>query len=253
MIPIPFAELQALLAPKGIDLQKQLDDHVAFMVRSGAVKEKDADQYRDNFQTISVRKSELEAIPQGYKPMLFVDDMTPTESAKAFDIPSFGQMLSNFTKRDPNNPEISLPNQSPSGLARLTFSPNVGDLTPGHLTGESANTGLNQMKQGKHFMEPAQWFQLFAECLDKAITELNLGEGKQWRDMNDKERKAILANEKIDKYLLDASTWTQFPDYRKQFGYVLSLFWHSYSRWVLVNHWIPSRALGSYGVRPSIG
>src|SRR3989339_778460 len=81
-----FVELSALLTPKGVDLQKQLDDHVGFMVRMGTIEVDKADAYRAKFQTISVRKGELENIPQGYKPMLFVDDKTPSQSAKAFDI-----------------------------------------------------------------------------------------------------------------------------------------------------------------------
>ncbi len=251
LIAIPFAELQTLLAPKGIDLQKQLDDHVAFMVRMGVVS--DAGQYAANFNTISVRKSELETIPQGYKPMLFVDDMAPGESARVFNIPLFGQELSNFTKRDPNNPDKIFPNQFPSGLARLTFTPNVTNL-PSSLTDKKADTRLDEMKQGKHFMEPAQWFQFFAECLDKAIRELNLGNGEEWKDMDKEKRQAIMQDRRIDQYLPDATTFTQFPDYRNQFGSVLGLGWNPGLRGVSVGGWGPEDDThDDLGVRPSLG
>ncbi|MBI5152393.1 hypothetical protein HZA39_02570 [Candidatus Peregrinibacteria bacterium] len=254
---MPFEKLKTLLAPKGIDLQKQLDDHVSFMVRMGVLNEKDAEQYCAKFQTISVRKSELENIPKGYKPMFFVDNMTPVQAAKTFitgqDINLYEcSTLADFTKRDPNNPDKILENQSPSDLARLTFTPNVRNLTK-NLTGKKADTRLDEMKQGKHFMEPAQWFQMFAECLDKAMTKLNLGNGKQWGDMNDEERKAILANTDIDQYLPDLTTWTQFPDYRNQYGSVLDLNWDPGGREVWVSSWSPGSVGGSLGIRPSLG
>lgn len=248
---MPFSELATLLAPKGINLQQQIDDHVDLMVRRGIVPEIEAVEYSAKFDIIHIRKNELENIPKGYRPMLFVDNMTPVQAAKAFDVPLFGQELSDFTKRDPNTLK-PLENQSPSGLARLTFTPDVTNL-PSNLTGKSANTRLDQIKQGKKFIEPAQWFQMFAEGLEKAIKELRLGNGKDWKDMTAEERQAIMKNSDIDQYLPDAQTWTQFPDYRNQYGSVLGLYWDPGSHEVDVDCWDPDDPDGGVGVRPSRG
>ncbi|MFA6550883.1 MAG: hypothetical protein WCT36_06065 [Candidatus Gracilibacteria bacterium] len=246
---MPFAELKYFLALKGVDLQEQLDSHVDFMARMGAVV--DVNAYRAKFQTICVRRSELENIPQGYKPMLFVDNMTPDESAKAFGVPLFGQKLSIFTKIYPRTFKPFL-GQSFSRPARLTFIPNAANLTS-DLTDRSADFRLMEMNQGKHFMEPAQWFQMFAECLDKAIRELDLGDGKEWKDMDEKERQAIMNDKRVDLYLPDVKTLTQFPDYRDQYGFVLRFHWSDYYRKVGVYNYSTILACREFGVRPSIG
>ena len=102
-------------------------------------------------------------------------------------------------------------------------------------------------------MEPAQWFQFFAECLDKAIRELNLGNGEEWKDMDKEKRQAIMQDRRIDQYLPDAETWTQSPDYRNQFGSVFGLGWNPGLRGVGVDDWDPGDTSDYIGVRPSLG
>lgn len=256
LTPVPFTELAALLAPKGINLQQLSDDHVAMMVRRGIIKETEADQYRAKFQTISVRKSKLENIPQGYRPMLFVDDMTLVQAAERFiqtqDI-GFCEdaKLADFKKVDPKTRK-PLKNQTPSGLARFSFTPDAANLTS-DLTGKTADSCLKQMQKGVRYMEPAQWFQMFIEGFEKAMKELNLSNGKDWKNMTKEEKQAIMQDKRIDSYLPDAKTFTQFPDYRNQFGDVLTLHFSPDAREVEVDSWYPDFTSGNVGVRPSLG
>lgn len=250
---VPFAELARLLAPKGMVLRKQLDDHVQFMLNSGAILEQDAELYREKFETIYVRKEELNNIPQDWRPMLFVDDMTPVQAGKTF-ITDQGIYLkewidlSEFRKVNQKTKE-PYRNQIPSGLARLTFTPDITSLTR-DLTGKNADYHLEQMKKGMRYLQPQQWFQLFAENLQKAMKELGLGNGKALKDMTLEEKQKIINDTRIDQYLPDAVTWTQCPDWRDPAGGVLRLRWHPGFRGVGVDDGHPQRADGGLGPRP---
>jgi hypothetical protein len=256
-VPMPFAELESLLATKGVNLTQELNDQANRELNRGHITAKEIETYKAQFQTIYVRKEELRNLEPGQVPMLFVDNMTPAETAQKFIIGAgigyYDDLgLDNF-KRINHYTKSPRKNQKSSGVARLTFTPDITNLTP-DMTGESADNGLEAMKGGKHFLQPQQWFELFRRGLEKAINELNLGKGKAWKDMNVKERKKILKNREIDTFLPDSKTWTHFPEWRNSDGETLVLYWGCEGREIFVDSWNhPKIGNRDNGERPSVG
>ena len=264
-VPVPFAELKVLLDSRGIDLQKELDDYIQRETnRRGVVKKTEVGKWRAKFRTIHVRREELENLQPGQMPLLFIDDETPVWSARrlihdaGIPFPEY-EMLYDFKRFDPWTEEPRK-NQTPSGAVRLTFITKVQNLSS-QMTGRSADQNLKQMKAGRHFLQPQQWFELFRRGLETAMHELSLGDGKSWKDMNGEERQEILRNKKIDNYLPDILTWTQFPEWINMqgrdpaefSGRVLSLKWDFDNRSVKIHQWSSSFADSTLGPRPVIG
>lgn len=253
--PMAFDDLSALLTPQGVDLTKELEAHISFMVNGGALPESGAETYKQQFSTIYVRTEELAQIPEGYRPMLFIDNVTPAQAAEKFiTTPGINlyeySTLANFNRVNPHTGKPRK-NQTPSGRARLTFTPNVTSLTQ-DLTGKSANNRLEQMQNGARYLQPQQWFQLFNEGLQRAIMELQLSD-KPWKNMTAQEQQETINNKRIDSYLPDASTWTQCPEWRDANGDVLFLCWSPDYRWVGVGYDSADAALPDFGARPAFG
>lgn len=253
--PTSFSDLAAFLTPRGIDLGRELDAHMWHMINGGALPASRAAAYREQFKVIHVDKKGLTDSLPGYRPILFIDDMTPVQAAERFTdgmSVNFYQyaVLAKFTKIDPITKKAHN-NQQPSGHARIIFTPDVKN-TGRDITNRRADSYLEQMRQGARFCQPQQWFQLFNESLQKAIAQLGLS-NKAWKDIDSNERRAIINNTGIDPYIPDNTLWTQFPDWRNERNISLYLRWHTIIRSINVDDDTPDRANPSLRPRPVIG
>ena len=235
LTPVSFSELSALLAPKGINLAEELDMQIQRELDRGHITEEEIESYKARFETIHVHIDEIQDISEGDIPMLFIDDMTPLQAVDKLlrgtgitvtdGLNGSIASVENFKRVDPEK-RIPEKNQQPSGLARLTFTPNMTNVEP-----TLPDDDFMSMRKERHFIQPQQWCEMFRRGLENGMKELGLGNGKSWKDMTREEKYYIFKDTRIDAFLPDSTQMTVFPEWRiereKLPAIDMSMFWRS--------------------------
>lgn len=264
-----FAKAREFLSAHGIDLEAKRVERVKDALRWGEVTKRAADKFGASFDAAEVSEADLKAVVKRLeaKPnlkqrvILGIDNATPEQG---FDIRIVKARIRNhiwqrFSDYRRVNPKTRKPleNQQPTGKAGITFLPQLLNLPP-ELRNISPNDQLNKMKYGTKYLGPNGYMIWFRQCLDEGIRalypEVNIDKLSP-ADYRKLIEKAIL-NKKLDPYLPDTETGTQFSDLRhKDDGAVPDLYFlpHSADRKVVLNDSDPGNPLAGFGGRDALG
>jgi hypothetical protein len=270
-----FSEAAEFLREHGIDLEAHREDEVRSAIRWGVVDKKDADKYGANFDDNfePVPEADLRAVVAQLNEnpdleqriVLAVDTMDPDEAwTKLIDDPINRKYVwnrfSRYQRVNPATREV-LDDQRPSGKAGILFTPDQMKL-PDNLRRISANNQLVRMTQGQRYMGPVGWMKLFRQGIDRALPVLFPEEASDLDALDPDVYKALmnraLLDPRIDPYLLDTVTGTQFPDYRLD-GNANGVVPFAYfspspaNREVTLCYWHPADPSDSLGGRPVLG
>lgn len=270
-----FAETTAFLREHGIDLEKHREAEVRSAIRWGLVNNKEADRYGasfdDNFEPVSgadlqelVRQLKAHPGPE-QRIILAVDDMTCDQAWKRLikDPITRTYALNRFSRYQRVDPATREPlaDQRPTGKAGILFTPGRMNL-PDNFRGISANDQLDKMTKGQRYMGPVGWMKLFRQGVDRALPVLFPNEARDLDSLDPTVYKRLvnlaLLDGRIDPYLLDTVTGTQFPDLRlggNANGAVPSLDFspNPDSREVYLCDYSPDLPDGVLGGRPVLG
>ena len=227
-----FAESEDFLKTHGLDLGlgKAREDDVRSMIRWGALDKKSADKYGASFDSMDpISEADLRELMRQItaepdleqRVVLGVDNMTPDEGFRRL-IAEAGlrnyiyRRFSEYRRVDPKTKK-PLENQQPTGKAGILFTPNHLNL-PASLRSISPNNQLARMVQGQKYVGPVGWMKLFRQSVDRALPILFPEEGADLDSLTPAAYKALvqrsLLDPRIDEYLPDVTTGTQFPDLR---------------------------------------
>ncbi|MBI2634281.1 hypothetical protein HYW82_01250 [Candidatus Peregrinibacteria bacterium] len=230
--PVPskllqFVQAKEFLSAHGIDLEAKRTERVKDALRWGEVDKKGADKFGAAFDSAEVSEADLQKLVKRLEAepdleqriILGVDNATPEQGFDA-RIDKAGirnyiwHRFSEYRRVDPKTMK-PLENQRPTGKAGMTFLPHMLNL-PLELRKISANDQLAKMAAGKKYLGPNGYMIYFRQCLDMGLRalypEANIDELSP-ADYRKLVEKAIF-DKKIDAYLPDTQTGTQFPDLR---------------------------------------
>lgn len=270
---LSFAESEAFLKEHGIDLGKAREDDVRSMVRWGAIDIKDSDEYgkafEENFEPVSeadLQKlvRQLEAEPDlEQRVILGVDSLTPDQGSQKLFVEAgichyIYRRFSQYQRVDAKTRRL-LQDQKPSGKAGILFTPNHLNL-PANLLKISPNAQLAKMANGQKYVGPVGWMKLFRQSVDRALPILYPEEAANLDSLKPEQYKALvqkaLLDSRIDEYLPDVKTGTQFPDLRhKDDGAVPCLYFNPDAdrREVVLDDDNPDHPYDDLGGRDALG
>lgn len=232
-----FAQAKEFLSAHGIDLEAKREERVRDALRWGETTKKEADKFGAAFDTAEASEGDLQALvkrleaePDLEQRVILGIDNAMSEQGFDTRIDKAGirnyiwRRFSGYRRVDPKTGK-PLENQRPTGKTGITFLPHMLNLPP-ELRKISPNDQLAKMKEGTKYLGPNGYMIWFRQCLDEGMraiyTEVNIDELSP-ADYKKLVEKAIL-DPKIDQYLPDTVTGTQFPDLRhKDDGAVPSL------------------------------
>ena len=230
--PVPskrlqFAQAKEFLSAHGIDLEAKRTERVKDALRWGEIGKKDADKFGASFDAAEVSEADLQELVKRLEAepdleqriILGVDNTTPEQGFDA-RIDKAGirnyiwRRFSEYRRVDPKTGK-PLENQRPTGKAGMTFLPHMLNL-PQELRKISPNDQLAKMATGTKYLGPNGYMIYFRQCLDTGLRalypEANIDELSP-ADYRKLVEKAIFYK-RIDAYLPDTQTGTQFPDLR---------------------------------------
>jgi hypothetical protein len=206
--PLDFAELAEILAPKGINLVKEFEKQVERKMNRGDVAPKEVEKYRKRFETVHVRRGELDQL-QGFEtPIFFMDDTYPLKAVQNFfkktGLVYGGDEWDSLKEVNPDTRDFRI-RQEPSGFSRLTFCSGI----PSKKLRNQGSKGGNSAAAEGHFLRPQQWL----EMVQRQIEDEG-GSEKKWKDMEVAERNEALtrAYDTSDFIKAAAKNAVVFPD-----------------------------------------
>lgn len=213
-----FSEVEKYLKEYNVDLNQIRKDEVRDMLRWGVISKQKADKYGASFDNIQLNPDKLEEIDLSKQWILLeLDNMLPEEFwEKAIvegGVPHYvWKSFSNYQKIDPKTRKL-FENQNPDGQPKIIITPNHLNL-PIDLCNISPKGQREKMADGQKYLGPNAWIKLFRQSLDRGLTELY--QDKNLYDISANEYKKRIKegirDQKIDQYLLDVKTITQFAD-----------------------------------------
>ncbi len=270
---LSFSEAEAFLRANKIDINlgQARENDVRSMIRWGALDPKDADQYGASFDADLISELDLKALVKQIEAepdleqrvILGVDTMTADQGFQKLFVDAgirhyIYRRFSEYQKVDAKT-QKPLENQRPTGKAGILFTPNHLNL-PGNLRRISPNDQLAQMANGQNFVGPMGWMKMFRESVDRALPILFPSEAKNLASLKPDAYKGLvqkaLLDPRIDQYIPDVQTGTQFPDLRhKQDGAVPHLYFgpRSASRGVGLGGCYPADPSATLGGRRALG
>lgn len=266
---LSFHEAHDLLLPHGIDLEARREEEVRSAVRWGLVRKADAAVYgeklfamREPERDIQLVLRELEAGAQ-YRILLGVDSLAPDEAFQKLIVEAgirhfVRRGFSKYQRVDAQTRQ-PLQNQRPTGKAGILFTPNHLNL-PADMRNISPDDQLARMVNGKKYVGPVGWMILFRKSVDRALPILYPRAAANLDSLRPQQYKALLQkallDPRIDAYLPDVKTVTQFPDLRdKVNGAVPSLYFdpHADYRKVVLGYSHPDDPYDFLGGRDALG
>lgn len=249
-----------------------LEAEVKSAVRWGSVDKKGADGYGAALESAKVSEPDLQALVAqlkanpdlGQRIVLEVDNMTPEQAWEKLegqiDRTYVWKRFSRYQRVDPATRQ-PLEGQRPSGKAGILFTPDQMNL-PRDLRNISANSQLERMTNGQRYMGPVGWMKLLGQDIDRALSALYSDEALDLDNLAPDAYKVLinlaLLDRRIDPYLLDTVTGTQFPDFRLDGdanGAVPDLYFSPLPvlRPVILSTYYPASPNGDLGGRPVLG
>lgn len=263
-----FAEAKEFLKTHGIDLEAKRTQRVKDALRWGEVDKKDADKFGASFDAAEVSEEDIKALIEKLESepdlkqriILGVDNATSEQGFSSMIVNAgirnhIWRRFSEYRRVDPKTGK-PLENQRPTGKAGITFLSDTPNL-PAGLRGISANNQLTKMKNGTKYLGPNGWMIYFRQCLDEGMKAIfpevidNLSP-QNYRELI----KSAILDPRIDQYLPDTITGTQFPDLRHENdGAVPFLNFHSYpaGRRVALHYYYPADPHAILGGRSALG
>lgn len=254
---LSFTEAADLLRNHGIDLEKERQDNVRRQFRHGRISADNASVYDARFNNVRISKRDvhevIQALRQGKKffTVFSTGQETPAEDFDAL-LTQAGIRTHEFSRvsgfQNPNRAQGS----------SVTFTP-VDLNVPGNMTNQTADQRLllGAQETGIQYVEPAGWTDIFLMSVDNGLQALNPGmdigalSEEEYRALRSK----MLLDPRMDEYLLDVRTVTQFPGWRNVSGGVLGLCFDPdrVYREVDAHDYHPRDAFGHLGPRRSLG
>lgn len=271
---LSFAQSEAFLIEHGIDLGKAREDDVQSMVRWGALDKKEADSYGAQFDTVQIPERDLQELVRQLEAepgleqrvILGIDFLTPDEAFQKLIVEAgirhyICRRFLRYQRVDAETRE-PLQDQRPTGKAGILFTPNHLNL-PANLRDISANDQLVEMANGQKYVGPVGWMKLFRQSVDRVLPILYPEEVEDYQGLNDlkpEQYKALvqkaLLDPRIDTYLPDVTTGTQFSDLGdKDDGAVPYLHFHPdpARRKVVLDYYYPDYPYAYLGCREALG
>lgn len=268
---LSFAESEAFLKEHGIDLGKTREDDVRSMIRWGALDKKGADAYGAKFDEVQIPECDLQELVRRLEAepdleqrvILGLDSLTPDQGFQKLFVEAgirhyIYRRFSEYQRVDAKTRQ-PLQNQRPSGKAGILFTANHLNL-PANLRKISPNDQLTKMANGQKYVGPVGWMKLFRQSVDRALPILYPEEAGNLDSLKPGKYKALvqkaLLDPRIDQYLPDVTTGTQFPDLRhKDDGAVpfLNFDPDAGHREVALDDGHPVHPNGSLGGRDALG
>lgn len=230
---LSFTESETFLREHGIDLGQAREDDVRSMMRWGALDAKDADAYGAKFDEVQISERDLQELARQLEAepnleervILGVDSLTPDQAFQKLFVEAgirhyIYRRFSQYQRVDAKTRQ-PLQNQRPSGKAGILFTPNHLNL-PDNLRRISPNDQLTKMVDGQKYVGPVGWMKFFRQSVDRALPILYSQEAANLDNLKSEQYKALvqkaLLDPRIDEYLPDVRTGTQFPDLRHKDG-----------------------------------
>lgn len=242
-----LAETEAFLNERGMNLNLQAarEDDVRSMLRWGALNKKDADKYGASLDDPKISGADLQKLLEQFQEnpdseprmVLGVDTMTPEQAFQKLIVEAglrqyVYRRFSEYKKVDPKTKE-PVKDQRPSGKAGVLFTPDTMNL-PAHLRKISPNDQLAKMEKGQKYVGPVGWLKLYRQSIDRALPLLFPEEAAEIDSLSPEAYKKLVLkatlDPRIDEYLPDVKTGTQFPHLRhKDDGAVPNLGFDPYA------------------------
>lgn len=86
LTPVDYSDLASLLAEKGISLESILSEHLDMLVEKGILEEKNRHFYSKKFDMVWINCNEIQNVPDGYIPLIYIDNQDPVKLANAFGV-----------------------------------------------------------------------------------------------------------------------------------------------------------------------
>lgn len=264
-----FAEAKEFLKTHGIDLEAKRTERVRDALRWGEIDKEATDKFGASFDAAEVSEADLQKLVRRLKEkpdlkqrvILGIGSATPEQGFGA-RIDGAGiknyvyRRFSKYQRVDPITRE-PLENQEPTGKAGIAFLPHTLNLPP-ELLKISPDNQLARMQGGTKYLGPNGYMIWFRQCLDSGMRaiypDVNIDELSP-EDYRKLMERAIL-DPRIDPYLPDTKTGTQFPDLRHEDdGAVPDLCFNpdSFFRKVILSDYVPGNPYVSLGGRVALG